>query len=59
MAGNGEVCFKGVGSSPVAVYLPVRSDGDTLSFALPEGVYRAEIADGLGNRSAGEVTVAP
>ncbi len=24
-----------------------------------EGVYRAEIADSLGNRSAGEVTVAP
>lgn len=42
-----------------AVYLPVRSEGDTLSFALPEGAYRAEIADGLGNRSAGEVTVAP
>ena len=42
-----------------AVYLPARSEGDTLSFALPEGVYRAEIADGLGNCSAGEVTVAP
>lgn len=42
-----------------AVYPPVRAEGETLSFALPEGDYRAEIADGLGNRSAGQVTVAP